>query len=105
MQQRIAPSPFGMGWFVFDGPASGVVFHGGGMDGVSTVIVLVPAQRLVVVGLCSTMIDLPGRAAAEIIHPLVPGVHIEPPIPPTVAPEPIPSSLTGEWVGELVARL
>ena len=79
MQQRIAPSPFGMGWFVFDGRASGVVFHGGGMDAVSTVIFLVPARRLVVAGLCSTMIDLPGRAAAEIIHRLAPGVRIEPP--------------------------
>ena len=103
MQQRIAPSPFGMGWFVFDGRASGVVFHGGGMDGVSTVIFLVPARRLVVVGLCSTIIDLPGRAAAEIIHRLVPGVQIEPPIPPPVSPEPTPSSLTGEWAGELLA--
>jgi hypothetical protein len=103
MQQRIAPSPFGMGWFVFDGPASGVVFHGGGMDGASAVVFLVPAQRLVVVGLCSTMIDLPGRAAEAIINRLVPGVRVAPPIPPSVAAEPIPSSLTGEWVGELLA--
>lgn len=103
MQQRIAPSPFGMGWFVFDGPASGVVFHSGGMDGASTVIFLVPAQRLVVVGLCSTMIDLPGRAAERIINRLVPGVRVAPPFPPTVEAEPIPSSLIGEWVGELRA--
>jgi CubicO group peptidase (beta-lactamase class C family) len=104
MQRRVAPSPFGMGWFVFDGAASGVVFHGGGMDGVSAVLFLVPSRRLVVVGLCSTMIDLPGRAAAEIIQRLAPGVRIEPPIPPTVPPEPIPSSLVGEWSGELLAH-
>ena len=101
--RRVAPSPFGMGWFVFDGPASGVVFHSGGMDGASTVIFLVPSQRLVVVGLCSTMIDLPGRAAEKIINRLVSDVRVAPPFPPAVAAEPIPSSLIGEWVGELLA--
>ncbi len=103
MQQRVAPSPFGMGWYVFDGPATGVVFHSGGMDGASAVVFLVPAQRLVVVGLCSTMIDLPGRSAEQIINRLVPGVRLAPPSPPAVAAEPIPSSLTGEWMGELLA--
>lgn len=103
MQQRVAPSPFGMGWFVLDGPASGVVFHSGGMDGASAVVFLVPSQRRVVVGLCSAMIDLPGRSAEKIINRLVPGVRLAPPMTPTIAAEPIPSSLIGEWVGELLA--
>jgi hypothetical protein len=60
-----------------DGPGSGIVFHGGGMDGASTVILVVPAHRLVVVGLSSTMVDLPGRAGAKIIHRLVPGTRFE----------------------------
>lgn len=103
MQRRVAPSPFGLGWFIFDGPASGVIFHSGGMDGASAVLFIVPAQRLVVVGLSSAQIDLPGRAAEQIINRLVRSVKLAPPIPPAAAAEPIPSALIGEWVGQLVA--
>lgn len=103
MQRRTPPSPFGLGWYVFDDAASGVVFHGGGMDGVSAVIFLVPSKRLVVVGLCSMTIDLPGRAAEQIINRLVPEVRVSPPLPTSV-PGPVPATLAGHWVGEVRAH-
>jgi hypothetical protein len=64
------------------------------------------ARRLAVVGLCSTMIDLPSRAAAEIVNRLAPGVRIDidtPPVTPPVA-GPMPTSLAGEWSGEVLAH-
>jgi CubicO group peptidase (beta-lactamase class C family) len=100
MKQRTSPSSFGLGWRVLDGAASGVVFHGGGMDGVSTVLFLVPARRLVVVGLCSTGIDLPGRAAEQIINRMATGVRVAPPVASSKG-GPIPETLTGHWRGEL----
>jgi CubicO group peptidase (beta-lactamase class C family) len=106
MRTRVAPGPAGLGWWSLDGPASGVFFHGGGMDGVSTIVFLVPSQRLVVVGLCSTVIDLPSRAAAEIVNRMVKGVVLDvskPPIPPP-QPGPVPASLAGEWTGEVLAH-
>jgi CubicO group peptidase (beta-lactamase class C family) len=103
MRQRTAPALFGLGWRVMDGEASGVVFHGGGMDGVSTVLFLVPARRLVVVGLSSTRIDLPGRAAEQIINRMVPDVRVAAPVPSSTRRS-IPAALTGQWRGELHAH-
>jgi CubicO group peptidase (beta-lactamase class C family) len=106
MQRRASPGPYGIGWLVLDGPATGVVFHGGGMDGVSTAIFVVPAKRLVVVGLGSTMIDLPGRVAAEVVNRMA-GLSIDlnrnPPVP---RPQPgtMPASLAGEWTGQALAH-
>ena len=106
MQQRIPPSPFGMGWQVLDGPASGVVFHSGGMDGAAAIVFLVPAKRLVVVSVCSSKVNLPARAASEIVNRMVPGVTIDvdkSPLPPPHS-GPIPESLSGDWTGEVRAH-
>jgi CubicO group peptidase (beta-lactamase class C family) len=105
MQRRMPPSPFGIGWLVPDGKNAGVAFHGGGMDGVSTALFIVPEQHLVVVGLSSTMIDLPGRVAAEIVNRMT-GRDVDfnrdPPIPQPPRGT-MPVSLAGEWLGEVLA--
>jgi CubicO group peptidase (beta-lactamase class C family) len=104
MQKRIPPGLSTLGWWRVGGAASGVLSHGGNMDGVSTIVFLVPAKRLVVVGLCSTAIDLPRRAAAEIINRMLPSVvvHIDRQRlrPPQTGD--VPVSLAGEWAGEVL---
>jgi hypothetical protein len=106
MQKRIPPGSSTLGWWGFDGRASGVLSHGGNMDGVSTIVFLVPANRLVVVGLCSTAIDLPRRAAAEIVNRMSLGVVVDidrQRLPPLQSGH-MPASLAGEWTGDVLAH-
>ena len=63
----------------------------------------VPASRLVVVGLSSTRIHLPGRAAEQIINRMVPHVRVAVPLPSSTRRS-IPAALTGQWRGELHAH-
>jgi len=59
---------YGLGWFI-DKNAQGdtQVSHSGGMGGVSTLLTLVPARRLVVVVLANSNSPLPGLLTREIL--------------------------------------
>ena len=106
MQRRAPPSPFGIGWLVLEGKDAGVAFHGGGMDGVSTALFIVPGERLVVAGLSSTMVDLPGRVAAGIVNRMTGrdiDLNRDPPFPRQQRGT-MPPSLVGEWRGEVLAH-
>ncbi len=105
MRQATAKSPFGIGWQLYERSQSQVLFATGAMDGVGTIVVMVPAKRFVVVGLCNARTDLPVRIAIEIVRRSFPDLGFSPPFgPPPPATEPVPNTLAGDWVGELSAH-
>ncbi|HEY3281340.1 MAG TPA: serine hydrolase domain-containing protein [Armatimonadota bacterium] len=67
------PFGYGVGWYVkADECGYPVVYHGGGMGGVNTILKLVPSERIAVVALCNACTDLPFEAAAEMLAVLLP---------------------------------
>jgi CubicO group peptidase (beta-lactamase class C family) len=105
MTQPTASSPFSVGWQLYDRSKSHVVFATGSMAGVGTIVITVPAKRFVVVGLCNAGTDFPVRVAIEIIRRAFPDLGFTPPLgPPPPPPEPIPNTLVGDWVGEVVTH-
>jgi hypothetical protein len=77
--------------------------HGGGMDGVSTWTMLIPAKRTVIVGLCSKQVDLPGRVATAIVQEFFADLRarIELKFPSRPEEMPVPAKLAGEWRGTI----
>ncbi|MFN3648846.1 MAG: serine hydrolase domain-containing protein [Armatimonadota bacterium] len=95
---------YGVGWRISDeweGARS--VSHTGGMDGVNTILLLVPAERLAVVALCNAASSLPFDVAREVVALLVPRIAEQARRKPSPAeadgePRPYPT-LRGEWRG------
>jgi hypothetical protein len=94
----------GIGWQTGDS-ATGyrIVSHGGGMEGVSTALFMIPAEKVAVVILANSMTPLPNRIADEILAAVLPSkwkIGSPPPFPPVpefkAAPE-----LVGQWRGKL----
>jgi hypothetical protein len=71
------------------------------MDGVGTILLTVPAKRLVIVGLANAGHDVPARAAFEVLRRMYPDLSFSPPSAPSEAP--LPSALVGEWTGAIEA--
>jgi len=60
---------YGVGWFLQDDKQGRrVVSHSGGMGGVSTLLSIVPEQKVVVVVLSNSSSPLPGQLSAEILE-------------------------------------
>lgn len=100
---------YGVGWQQNRSPRGGVtVSHGGGMDGVSTRLVLVPGGDAAVVVLSNSANDAVGDVQAEILAELFPQ-WFDPPAPAPAAPPARPASiapaftpmpaLAGAWAG------
>lgn len=75
MQRPVAQRPewgggYGLGWSLAERRGRTVVFHTGGMPGVSASLVLVPAGRLVVAVVANSRSDLPLRVSDEIVDEL-----------------------------------
>jgi hypothetical protein len=77
--------------------------HGGGMDGVSTWTMLIPAKRTVIAGLCSTQVDLPGRVSTAILQEFLPDLRsrIQPRYSKRPEVRPVPQKLAGKWRGTI----
>jgi CubicO group peptidase (beta-lactamase class C family) len=103
---------YGMGWQRTTSPRGGeTVSHGGGMDGVSTRLVLVPAGDAAVVVLSNGANGAVGDVQAEVLAELFPQWFDAPapPPPPAAAPArsagspaftPMPQ-VAGEWTGTI----
>jgi hypothetical protein len=64
---------YGIGWGIAeDEHGYRTVAHSGGMGGVSTILVLVPAEELAVVALANASSGLPERVAREVLSALLP---------------------------------
>jgi CubicO group peptidase (beta-lactamase class C family) len=100
---------YGLGWGTnADDRGYTTVSHSGGMSGVSTLLTLLPEERVVVVALANAACDLPGRVTAEILAAMLPPYaerkareeseerRAEEPSP--FAP---PPALLGEWRGSI----
>jgi len=100
------PSPvsqYGVAWRVEDRDGVRVLSHTGGMDGVSTILMLVPSRRTAVAVLCSSQSDMPGRVARSVLSEVLPDMKAaweqRNPQPPPA--KPIPPSLAGQWRGKV----
>lgn len=107
MQEATSITPtgagYGIGWRSEKRGRYTVVSHSGGMAGVSTILLLVPAERIVVVALANARTDLPGRIAEDILATVLPDLPA--PKPPAPAGEPpafTPAAdMVGEWTGAI----
>lgn len=113
MQQPIsgakADQAYGLGWFLgksITGHPS--LAHGGGMDGVSTRLYLIPSEQIVIAVLANTDTELPGQIFREIM-PVLFGQSAREQSSQTPATgagngeetPPLPKWLTGCWKGHL----
>jgi CubicO group peptidase (beta-lactamase class C family) len=101
------PMSYGIGWFVRDGTDYREVSHGGGMDGASAVLALVPSEGIAVAVLCNSAVSLPAIVKDRVLSILVPPRSgKDAPVPgqepkrlaQTPQPEPTPH---GEWRGSV----
>lgn len=106
---------YGVGWQRNRSPRGGeTVSHGGGMDGVSTRLVLVPAGDAAVVVLSNGANGAVGEVQAEVLAELFPQ-WFDVPVPPAPAAAPAPAAgspvftpmppLAGEWAGTIDTHL
>lgn len=66
---------YGIGWrSVEHAPGRRTIEHDGGMMGVATTLLLVPAERLVIVALCNSADMLPHEAADHLLQPFAPDI-------------------------------
>jgi CubicO group peptidase (beta-lactamase class C family) len=105
---------YGVGWQRTTSSRGGVtVSHSGGMDGVSTRLVLVPAGDAAVVVLSNGANGAVGEVQAEVLAELFPQ-WFDAPVAPTAAPAAAPAgspmfapmpTLVGEWQGTIDTHL
>jgi CubicO group peptidase (beta-lactamase class C family) len=100
--QKPALGNYGLGWSVSEPQGVRVVAHGGGMPGVATTLVLVPAERIVFAVLANTSgVPLDG-IVQEILKALLPKLPPLPQRPPQAPPEFRPGAeLVGSWAGAI----
>jgi len=60
-------------------------------------------RRIVIVGLCNTQIDLPGRMSTEVLQEILPDIRgsIKPKFPSQSREEPVPNAMSGLWKGTI----
>jgi CubicO group peptidase (beta-lactamase class C family) len=104
---------YGVGWSSYEDEAGfHTVGHTGGMGGVSTVLTLVPSERVVVVALSNSSSSLlPQQARVEMLSSLLPAYAerraeaearlLGPQPEGTQAPEGVAASLSGRWDGRV----
>ncbi len=68
-----ASSGYGIGWNIGRRRSATVVSHSGGMGGVSTILLLVPKEKIAVVALSNARSSLPGDIAFRILDQLLGG--------------------------------
>jgi hypothetical protein len=104
---------YGVGWTGYDDEAGFVTRgHTGGMGGVTTVMTLVPSERIAVVALSNSSGVAPQRARVEVLSALLPAYAarradaealLAPSADATQVPVPteVLSALSGVWEGEV----
>jgi CubicO group peptidase (beta-lactamase class C family) len=92
-------SGYGIGWFVGDRNGYRTVSHTGGMGGVSTVLLLVPSEKLAVVVLCNARSQTTSKVSDEILKAMLQKWEPRPVSQP--AEGPIPREAAGVWKGKL----
>jgi CubicO group peptidase (beta-lactamase class C family) len=98
-------SGYGIGWGTGESPGGRrVVSHGGGMDGVRTLLRLYPAEKIAIVVLSNAVSNLPGQVMEQIVAVVAseparsPGAQNQPPPPPAFKPA---NKLLGAWQGKV----
>jgi CubicO group peptidase (beta-lactamase class C family) len=112
MQLQCPPlKNYGIGWFINDNDRGfRRVGHGGGMPGVSTLLTLIPTEKLAVVALSNAASSLPSEVTEEILSVMLPEYaknrELEAQQKQAKAQEPAPSfrpipELVGKWSGSI----
>ncbi len=98
------PSEYAVGWAVTEYNGMRVVSHSGGMGGVSTLLTLLPAERIAIVVLCNAQSSLPGevtRRIREMLHVANPSRQAAAAKNPEFQP---PADWVRAWKGRLVTH-
>lgn len=103
LQHYYGQSYYGLGWYVQPGkPGDRVVWHEGGMPGASSLLLLIPEQRIAVAVLINRTDanDLAQSLAAGLVHAVAPGVQL-PSFDPTenYVPYQSQAAFVGAWRG------
>lgn len=112
MQLQYPPlKNYGIGWFINDNDRGfRIVGHGGGMPGVSTLLTLIPTEKLTVVALSNAASSLPSEITQEVLSVMLPEYaknrELEAQQKQAKAQEPAPSfrpipELVGKWIGSI----
>lgn len=109
VRQEDSRNGYGIGWGTTDLPRGNRrVGHGGGMHGVSTVLSLIPSEKLAVVALANTNSDLPTRVRDKIVDSVLLPQTVEPeqrrsperpPEPESSQARQLPREILGKWTG------
>ena len=98
-----AAAHYGIGWNIGLAKGYKVVAHGGDMEGVTSLLLMLPSEQLVVAAVCNRRGNIPGPIIDDIIEDLLPGWKGRPPdSPPSPTPAP-PKGMRGEWTGQLAS--
>jgi hypothetical protein len=93
---------YGLGWQLWEAGGYDFVGHGGGMPGVSTRLVIVPAEQIVIAVLCNQssagVHELPDLVVERLLESLLPGFTAPPEDEESM---PAPDGLDGVWSGEI----
>jgi CubicO group peptidase (beta-lactamase class C family) len=104
---------YGLGWRIDDGPHGyRTISHSGGMPGVSTLLTLIPSERVAIAVLANSRTPLPEEVTRRILDRLLPRVELRfssaaplapaPSRPPAVSPGrrfTPPRRIVGRWEG------
>jgi hypothetical protein len=95
-------SGYGIGWGITETRAGfRFVGHSGGMHGVSTLLRMIPSEKIAIIALANTGTDLPSRVVREITSILLPKAADAP--ERSGSPDPLafrpPAELLGTWKG------
>lgn len=99
-----SPAGYGLGWNSRDIDGTPVLSHAGGMGGVSTLLMVVPRDRIAVAAFANgTNSALPRIAVARLMHEFARSIEMPPEIwerdTDEPAPERVPAGIDGMWEG------
>jgi CubicO group peptidase (beta-lactamase class C family) len=102
-------SSYGIGWRIDKGTdGQEFIWHSGGMEGVATVLGLIPSARVVIVVLSNARSDLPFRVTWELIQTLIPRASRSIRMGDVRHPRPrsfkLNARLKGEWSGRILTH-
>jgi len=106
LTQQCESCSYGVGWVIHDSVGYHTVNHPGSMPGVSSMLRLVPSEKVAIVALSNARRDSRFDLAQEVVDKalatLLPKYKVPPPSPPS-QPVPFhpPPSLVGAWTGTL----
>ena len=95
-----AAAHYGIGWNIGEAQGRKVIVHGGDMEGVGALLLILPSEELVVAAICNRRAD-PSPVVDDILEVILPGWKNHPPPPVSHPHDPLPTEFIGKWFGKI----